>query len=69
MHYLIGDQFLFWQSIKGTAFATDVSVLALENGEVVIVIVLKVRFCFKPILFAYKDIIFILCKLIKKMKS
>lgn len=41
IYWWSSDQFLLWQSIKGTAFATDVSVLALENGEVVIVIVLK----------------------------
>lgn len=37
-----GGQFLEWQSLMGTADASDVSVLALGDGEVAIVIALKV---------------------------
>ncbi|KAG8201764.1 hypothetical protein JTE90_012823 [Oedothorax gibbosus] len=46
IYWWSNDQFLFWQSLKGTAFASDVAVLELENGEVVIVIVLKAEALF-----------------------
>ncbi|GBN00157.1 hypothetical protein AVEN_129891-1, partial [Araneus ventricosus] len=41
IYWWSSDQFLFWQRIEGTAFALDAAVLALANGEAMIVIALK----------------------------
>ena len=43
LEYFSGGQFLKWQTISHTAEATDVSVIALGDGEVAIVIVLQVK--------------------------
>ncbi|GFV96474.1 uncharacterized protein TNCV_1999261 [Trichonephila clavipes] len=38
IHWWSNDQFLRWQTLERTAYASDASVLALTNGEVMIVI-------------------------------
>ncbi|KAF8791847.1 hypothetical protein HNY73_003518 [Argiope bruennichi] len=41
IYWWSNDQFLFWQRLEGTAFASDAAVLAMADGEAMMVIALK----------------------------